>query len=95
MKNAVPPPLLKVVLVAGVPQTGNVTIAIETRRRLERVHRVYSNTRKPYSGYPTQLISQGVKEKFSSSADQRGEGMSRRLGLARPREGRAGGRLRR
>jgi len=43
-KSAVPPPLLKVwevVIVAGVPQLGNVAIAIEARRWLKRVHHVY------------------------------------------------------
>jgi len=64
-KSAVPPPLLKVrkvVIVAGVPQMGNVTVAIEARRWLERVHHVYFITRKPYSDYLTQLASQGIKE---------------------------------
>jgi len=63
-KSAVPP-LLKVrevVIVAGVPQMGNVTIAIEARRWLERVHHVYFITRKPYSDYLTQLAGQGVNE---------------------------------
>jgi len=64
-KSAVPLPLpkvRKVVIVAGVPQMGNVTIAIEARRWLERVHHVYFITRKPYSDYLTQLASQGVNE---------------------------------
>jgi len=64
-KSAMPPPLLKVrkvVIIAGVPQMGNVTIAIEARRWLERVYHVYFITRKPYSDYLTQLASQGVKE---------------------------------
>jgi len=40
-KGTVLPPLLKarkVVIVAGMPQLGNVTIAIEAKRRLERLH---------------------------------------------------------
>jgi len=60
-KSVVPPHLLKVlevVIVAGVPQTGNVTIAIKARGWLERVCHVCSITRKPYSDCPTQLISQ-------------------------------------
>lgn len=64
-KSAMPPPLLKVrkvVIIAGVPQMGNVAIAIEARRWLERVYHVYFITRKPYSDYLTQLASQGVKE---------------------------------
>jgi len=64
-KTAVPPPLLKVrkvVIVAGVPQMGNVTIAIEARRWLERVNYVYFVTRKPYSDYLTRLVSQGIRE---------------------------------
>jgi len=64
-KSAVPPPLLKVrkvVIVAGVPQMGNVTIAIEARRWLERVNYVYFVTKKPYSDYLTRLATQGVKE---------------------------------
>jgi len=64
-KSAVPPPLLKVrrvVIVAGVPQMGNVTIAIEARRWLERVHHVYFVTKKPYSDYLTQLANQGIRE---------------------------------
>jgi len=64
-KSTVPPPLLKVrkvVIVAGVPQMGNVTIAIEARRWLERVNYVYFVTRKPYSDYLTRLAAQGVKE---------------------------------
>jgi len=64
-KSIVPPPLLKVrkvVIIAGVPQLGNVAIAIEARRWLERVHHVYFITRKPYSDYLTQLAAQGIKE---------------------------------
>jgi len=62
-KSAVSPPLLKVrkvVIVAGMPQMGNVAIAIDARRWLERVHHVYFITRKPYSDYLTQLAAQGA-----------------------------------
>jgi len=40
-----------VVIVAGVPQLGNVIFAIEAKRRPERVHHVYFITRKPHSDY--------------------------------------------
>jgi len=46
-RSAVPPPLLKVVIVAGVPQLGNVTIAIETRGWVEKVHHIYSSCGSP------------------------------------------------
>jgi len=62
-KSAVPPPLLKVVIIAGVPQLDNVTIAIEARRRLERVHHIYSSRGSPTA--TTQLAAQGIKEPTS------------------------------
>jgi len=61
----------KVVILAGVPQMGNMTIAIEARRWLERVHHVYFITKKPYSDYLTQLATQGALAVSMADAEGR------------------------
>jgi len=54
-----------VVIVAGVPQLGNIVIAIGARKWLGRVHYVYFITKKPYSDYLTQRPRESKKSQFA------------------------------
>jgi len=78
-KGAVPPPLLKVVIVAGVPQLGNVTIAIETRGWVETVHHIYSSCGSPTATTQPSWPAQEIKEIVPTS----GEGQSRRVMISK------------
>ena len=57
-----PPPLLKMVIVAGVPQLGNVTIAIETKGWVERAHHIYSSSGSPTATTQPSWLAQEIKE---------------------------------